>query len=123
MHCVLVGILSATHVLEKRLEQIREPPRVGVEEEWERWEYHIDGLAIAIAANLLQEQQRIVRRAAEGCGAHDLSCAELDNLLVIVAATCVCIFGYLCRVVRCECECVLVVVIVEGDHVFVRIKV
>ena len=48
VHRILIGILPAQHVLDKRLQKVRQPPGVRVQEEGERGEDDIDGLEVAI---------------------------------------------------------------------------
>lgn len=55
VHRIGVGVLAAQHVLNQGLQEIRQPSRVGVEEEGECWEDNIDGLEVAVGRDLLQE--------------------------------------------------------------------
>ena len=82
MHSVIIWILAAEHVFQEWFQEVCEPPRVSVEEEWESWENNLEAitsvmccvdqsskvtcincLTVAIAADLFEKQDRVVRCA------------------------------------------------------------
>ena len=60
MHGILIRILTTQLVFQEGLEQICEPARICVGEEWPGREYDIDSLRITVRRDFFEETERVL---------------------------------------------------------------
>ena len=88
MQRVLLPKQSSFRVDEDRVEQASQQVRIEVQENWNGWEYDIDGLHVPIAADLLEKQVVCILGPSKLRSCECLACRQGGDDTVIISASC-----------------------------------